>query len=412
MARNSDRNLVVGLDIGTSKVACIVGEVSDEGDVEIIGLGNHPSRGLKKGVVVNLEDAVKSIQRAVEEAELMAGCSIQSVYAGISGSHINSMNSHGVVAVRDRKEVTQSDMDRVIDSASAVAVPADQRILHIYPQEFVIDTHEGVRNPVGMAGIRLEARVHIITAAVSAAQNIARCIERCGLVEEDIILEQMASCEAVLNEDEKTLGVCLLDIGGGTTDIAVYTEGSIRHTAVIPIAGDLVTHDIAYALRMPTQFAEQIKIRHACASVSQASLEEMLEVASIGDRPPRQISRHALAENVGPRYEELLGLVRNELLRAGFLDLIPAGIVLCGGSSQVEGLVDLAEEIFHMPVRIGHPRYVTGLEEALSSPAYATGVGLVLHGRQRVISGERSTSTRGGFGAMLKKMKSWFNGNF
>ena len=271
MAKKTDRNLIVGLDIGTSKVACIVGEINPDGDIEVVGLGTHASKGLKKGVVVNLESTVQSIQRAVDEAELMAGCRINSVYAGIAGSHIISMNSHGIVAIKD-KEVTQGDVDRVIDSARAVAIPADQKILHILPQEYVIDRQEGIKEPVGMSGIRLEARVHIVTGAVSAAQNIVKCIRRCGLEVEDIILEQLASSAAVLTDDEKDLGVCLVDIGGGTTDIAVFTDGAIRHTAVIPIAGDQVTNDIAVALRTPTQFAEEIKIKHACALAQLASL--------------------------------------------------------------------------------------------------------------------------------------------
>jgi cell division protein FtsA len=411
MARKSDRNLIVGLDIGTSKVAAIVGEVNEDGEIEVIGIGTHPSRGLKKGVVVNLETTVQSIQRAIEEAELMAGCRIHSVYAGIAGSHISSMNSHGIVAIKD-KEVTQSDVDRVIDSARAVAIPADQKILHILPQEFVIDRQEGIKEPIGMSGIRLEARVHIVTGAVSAAQNIVKCIRRCGLEVEDIILEQLASCSAVLTEDEKDLGVCLVDIGGGTTDIAVFTDGAIRHTAVIPIAGDQVTNDIAVALRTPTQHAEEIKIRHACALTQLANLDDTIEVPSIGDRPTRQISRLNLAEIVEPRYEELLLLVQAELRRSGFEDLIAAGIVLSGGSAKVEGLVDLAEEIFHMPVRLGTPQYVSGLNDVVRNPIYATGVGLLLFGRQHNRLGEKSALTGGGFRAMWARMKNWFQGNF
>ncbi|HUL12282.1 MAG TPA: cell division protein FtsA [Methylococcaceae bacterium] len=411
MARKADRNLIVGLDIGTSKVAAIVGEVNEDGEIEVIGIGTHPSRGLKKGVVINLETTVQSIQRAIEEAELMAGCRIHSVYAGIAGSHISSMNSHGIVAIKD-KEVTQSDVDRVIDSARAVAIPADQKILHILPQEFVIDRQEGIKEPIGMSGIRLEARVHIVTGAVSAAQNIVKCIRRCGLEVEDIILEQLASCSAVLTEDEKDLGVCLVDIGGGTTDIAVFTDGAIRHTAVIPIAGDQVTNDIAVALRTPTQHAEEIKIKHACALTQLANLDDTIEVSSIGDRPTRQISRLNLAEIVEPRYEELLLLVQAELRRSGFEDLIAAGIVLSGGSAKVEGLVDLAEEIFHMPVRLGTPQYVSGLNDVVRNPIYATGVGLLLFGRQHNRLGEKSALTGGGFRAMWARMKNWFQGNF
>ncbi|MGZ8215822.1 cell division protein FtsA [Methylomagnum sp.] len=411
MARKSDRNLIVGLDIGTSKVACIVGEINEDGDVEVVGIGSHPSRGLKKGVVVNLETTVQSIQRAVEEAELMAGCRISSVYAGIAGSHISSMNSHGIVAIKE-KEVTQSDVDRVIDSARAVAIPADQKILHILPQEFVIDRQEGIKEPIGMSGIRLEARVHIVTGAVSAAQNIVKCIRRCGLEVEDIILEQLASCAAVLTDDEKDLGVCLVDIGGGTTDLAVFTDGAIRHTAVIPIAGDQVTNDIAVALRTPTQFAEEIKIKQACALTQLAKLEDTIEVPSIGDRPVRQISRLNLAEIVEPRYEELLLLVQAELRRSGFEDLIAAGLVLSGGSAKVEGLVELAEEIFHMPVRLGIPQYVTGLSDVVRNPIYATGVGLLLFGKQQHTHGERQVVVGSGIKGLWARMKNWFTGNF
>jgi len=336
MTRKQERNLLVGLDIGTSKVVAIVGEMQADGDVEVIGLGSHPSRGLKKGVVVNIESTVQSIQRAVEEAELMAGCEIHSVYVGIAGSHVRSLNSHGIVAIKE-KEVTQSDVDRVLDAARAVAIPADQEILHTLPQEYIIDNQEGVREPVGMSGVRLEAKVHMVTGAVSAAQNIVKCIRRCGLEVDDIILEQLASSYAVLTDDEKELGVCLVDIGGGTTDIAVFTDGAIRHTAVIPIAGDQVTNDIAVALRTPTQHADEIKMRYACALSQLASTEETIEVPSVGDRPPRRLARQTLAEVVEPRYEELMSLVQAELRRSGFEDLIAAGMVLTGGSSNVAG---------------------------------------------------------------------------
>ena len=382
-----------------------------EPDIEVVGLGTHPSKGLKKGVVVNLETTVQSIQRAIDEAELMAGCRIHSVFAGIAGSHIISMNSHGIVAIKD-KEVTQGDVDRVIDSARAVAIPADQKILHILPQEYVIDRQEGIKEPVGMSGIRLEARVHIVTGAVSAAQNIVKCIRRCGLEVEDIILEQLASSAAVLTDDEKDLGVCLVDIGGGTTDIAVFTDGAIRHTAVIPIAGDQVTNDIAVALRTPTQFAEEIKVKHAYALTQLASLEDFIEVPSLGERPIRQISRLNLAEIVEPRYEELLMLVQAELRRSGFEDLIAAGIVLSGGSSRVEGLVELAEEIFHMPVRIGLPQSISGLNEVLRNPAYSTGAGLLLFGRQQHQHGEHRRAMGPGLRGMWSRMKDWFTGNF
>jgi len=352
MAHSSGGRMIVGLDIGTSKVVAIVGEVSADGDLSIVGIGSHKSVGMKKGVVVNIESTVQSIQRAVEEAELMAGCEIHSVYVGIAGSHIRSLNSHGIVAIKDR-EVYSQDLDRVIDAAQAVAIPADQKILHILPQEYLIDEQEGVKEPLGMSGVRLEAKVHLVTCAVNAAQNIEKCIRRCGLEVEDIILEQLASSYSVLTEDEKELGVCLVDIGGGTTDIAIFTEGAIRHTGVIPIAGDQVTNDIAMALRTPTQYAEEIKIKYACALAKLTGAEETIKVPSVGDRPSRDLSRQALAEVVEPRYDELFTLVQSELRRSGFEDLVAAGIVLTGGTSKMEGVIELAEEIFHMPVRLG-----------------------------------------------------------
>jgi len=411
MSKKTEKNLIVGLDIGTSKVVAIVGEVTPENEIEIIGLGSHPSRGLKKGVVVNIESTVQSIQRAVEEAELMAGCQIHSVYAGIAGSHIRSLNSHGIVAIRD-KEVTQYDVERVIDAARAVAIPADQKILHIMPQEFIIDDQESIREPIGMSGVRLEAKVHMVTGAVSAAQNIIKCVRRCGLEVDDIILEQLASSHSVLTEDEKELGVCLVDIGGGTTDIAVFTEGAIRHTAVIPIAGDQVTNDIAVALRTPTQHAEEIKIKYACALTQLASADETIEVPSVGERPVRRLARQTLAEVVEPRYEELFTLIQAELRRSGFEDLCAAGIVMTGGSSKMEGAVELAEEIFHMPVRQGMPQYVSGLVDVVRNPIYSTGVGLLLFGYQNRALRETESRMTGGFTSVWRRMKSWFQGNF
>ena len=374
MSRKGDKNLIVGLDIGTSKVVAIVGEITDEGNVEVIGIGTHPSRGLKKGVVVNIESTVQSIQRAVEEAELMAGCEIHTVHAGIAGSHIRSLNSHGIVAIRD-KEVTSSDVERVIEAAQAVAIPADQRTIHVLPQEFIIDHQEGIREPIGMSGVRLEAKVHMVTGAVSAAQNIIKCVQRCGLQVEDVVLEQLASSHAVLTEDEKELGACLVDIGGGTTDIAVFSGGAIRHTAVIPIAGDQATNDIAISLRTPTQYAEEIKIRYACALSQLANPDETIEVPSVGDRPPRRLARQTLAEVIEPRYEELYMLVQDELRRSGFEELVAGGIVLTGGSAKMEGAIELAEEVFHMPVRLGVPQFVQGLSDVVRNPIHATGVG-------------------------------------
>jgi cell division protein FtsA len=411
VSKKAEKNLIVGLDIGTSKVVAIVGEVTPENEIEVIGIGSHPSRGLKKGVVVNIESTVQSIQRAVEEAELMAGCQIHSVYAGIAGSHIRSLNSHGIVAIRD-KEVTTADVERVIDAARAVAIPADQRILHILPQEFIIDNQEGIREPIGMSGVRLEAKVHMVTGAVSAAQNIIKCVRRCGLEVDDIILEQLASSYSVLTDDEKELGVCLVDIGGGTTDMAVFTEGAIRHTAVIPIAGDQVTNDIAVALRTPTQHAEEIKIKYACALAQLTSPDESIEVPSVGERPARRLARQTLVEVVEPRYEELFTLVQAELRRSGFEDLCAAGVVLTGGSAKMEGVVELSEEIFHMPVRLGLPQYVSGLVDVVKNPIFSTGVGLLLFGYHNRAMREAEVRMGGSFRSVMRKMKSWFQGNF
>lgn len=408
---NANKNrIIVGLDIGTSKVVAIVGEINPEGRLEIIGLGSHGSKGLKKGVVVNIESTVQSIQRAIEEAELMAGCQIQSVYAGIAGSHIRSMGSHGIVAIRDR-EVFQPDIDRVIDAAQAVAIPADQKILHILPQEFIIDTQEGVKEPLGMSGVRLEAKVHLVTCAVNAAQNIEKCIKQCGLGVDDIILEQLASSYSVLTEDEKDLGVCMVDIGGGTSDIAIYTEGAIKHTAVIPIAGDQVTNDIAMALRTPTQNAEEIKIKYACALGSLAGENETIKVPSVGEREDRSLSRQALAEVVEPRYEELFTLIQAELRRSGYEDLIPAGIVLTGGASKMEGVVELAEEIFHMPVSIGKPKNVSGLADIVRNPIYATAVGLLQYGAAQGVRAGRPAAADAGGDSIWSKVKQWLLGN-
>ncbi len=408
MGNSDGGNMIVGLDIGTSKVVALVGDISAEGELAIIGIGSHKSVGLKKGVVVNIESTVQSIQRAIEEAELMAGCQIHSVFAGIAGNHIRSLNSHGIVAIKDR-EVYQTDIDRVLDAAQAVAIPADQKILHLLPQEYIIDEQEGVKEPLGMSGVRLEAKVHLVTCAANAAQNIEKCIRRCGLEVEDIILEQLASSYAILTDDEKELGVCMVDIGGGTTDIAIFTEGAIRHTGVIPIAGDQVTNDIAMALRTPTQYAEEIKIRYACALAKLTNADETIKVPSVGDRPPRDLSRQALAEVVEPRYDELFTLVQAEIRRSGFEDMIAAGIVLTGGTSKMEGVVELAEEIFHMPVRLGAPQNISGLKDIVNNPIYSTGVGLLQYAKNKL--GEGSSVARSNEGVM-SKLKSWFVKNF
>lgn len=409
MSQSSGGKMIVGLDIGTSKVVAIVGEISPDDELSVVGLGSHRSNGLKKGVVVNIDSTVQSIQRAIEEAELMAGCQIHSVYAGIAGSHIRSLNSHGIVAIKDR-EVYEQDVERVIDAAKAVAIPADQRILHILPQEYVIDDQEGVKEPLGMSGVRLEAKVHLVTCALNAAHNIEKCIKRCGLDVEDIILEQLASSYAVLTEDEKELGVCMIDIGGGTTDIAVFSDGAIRHTGVIPIAGDQVTNDIAMAFRTPTQYADEIKIKYACALAKLTGADEMIKVPSVGDRAPRELSRQALAEVVEPRYEELFTLIQSELRRSGFEDLIPAGIVLTGGSSKMEGVIELAEEIFHMPVRLGTPQNVQGLKDIVNNPIYSTGVGLLLYGMKQ--QGVEKSFTAEAEEGLWTRIKSWMQKNF
>ena len=411
MSKRIDRHIIVGLDIGTSKVVALVGELKADGELEVIGIGSHPSRGLKRGVVVNIDSTVQSIQRAVEQAELMAGVEINAVYTGIAGSHVRSLNSHGIVAIKD-KEVTAGDVARVMDAAQAVALPADQRILHVIPQEFIIDNQEGIRDPIGMSGVRLEARVHIVTGAESAAQNIIKCVQRCGLEVEDIVLEQWGSSYAVLTDDEKDLGVCLVDIGGGTTDLAVFAGGALRHTAVIPIAGDQVTNDIAVSMRTPTQYAEEIKIRYACALSQLANPDETIEVPSVGDRPPRRLARQTLAEIVVPRYEELFKLIGDELRRSGFEEAIAAGIVVTGGSAKMEGAVELAEEVFHVPVRLGIPQGVTGLSDVVKNPIHATGVGLLQYARAQTIPSGDSKRISPNVRNVFDRMKSWFQGSF
>ena len=412
MSKQRDlKNLIVGLDIGTSKIICIVAEMQPEGTLEVIGMGTHPSKGLRRGVVVNIESTVNAIQRALEEAELMADCKIREVYTGIAGNHIKSLNSHGMVAIKD-KEISQIDVERVIDTARAVNIPMDQQILHTLPQEFVVDGQEDVKDPLGMSAVRLEVRVHMVTGAVSAAQNIVKCVRRCGIEVRDLVLQPLASALAVLTEDEKELGVCLVDIGGGTTDIAVFTNGAIRHTAVIPVAGDQVTNDIAVALRTPPKEAEDLKIRHGCALRQLADARDMIEVPSVGDRPAKTLSRQTLAEFIEPRMEELYSLVQAELRRSGFEELLSSGIVITGGSAAMQGMVELGEEVFHMPVRLGYPRYEGGLSEVMRNPRYATGVGLLLAGLENRGRDNPVKLGAGGFKDLLDRMKSWFKGNF
>lgn len=371
--------MIVGLDVGTSKVVCLVGEVMSDGQIEIVGIGSHASKGMKRGAVINIESTVQSIQRAVEEAELMAGCNIHSVYVSVAGSHIRSLNSHGIVAIKDG-EVQEADIERVIDAAQAVPIPSDQRVLHILPQEFSIDSQEGIKDPLGMSGVRLEANVHVVSGAANAIMNVEKCIKRCGLGVDGVILSQLASGYSTLSEDEKDLGVCLVDIGAGTADIAVWVDGAIHHTCVVPVAGDQVSNDISMALRTPTQHAEEIKKKYACAMSSLAGADETMEVPSVGDRQARSISRHALAEVVEARYEEIFSLILDELNRSGYAEQIPAGVVITGGTSLMEGATELAEKVFDMPVRMSLPAGVKGLSDIVDNPAYSSGVGLLMYG--------------------------------
>ncbi|MDY0011803.1 MAG: cell division protein FtsA [Rhodocyclaceae bacterium] len=404
------KDLIVGLDIGTAKITCLVAEARPDGRLNVIGLGTQPSHGLKKGVVVNIEATVDSISRVIQEAELMADCKIRDLYTGIAGSHIKSFNSNGMVAIKD-KEVSPLDVERVIEVARAMPIPADQQILHILTQEFIIDGQDGVREPIGMSGVKLETKVHIVTGAVSAAQNVVKCVRRCGLEVLDLILQPLASSYVTLSEDEKELGVCLVDIGGGTTDIAVFTQGAIRHTAVLPVAGDQITNDIAMALRTPTSEAEEIKIRHGVAMHTLADPAEMIEVPGVGDRPPRKLSRQALADVIEPRVSELFELVQAELRRSGYEELLSSGIVLTGGASVMRGMVELGEEIFHMPVRVGVPMYEGSLADVVCQPRYAAAMGLVQEGlaqRRRGIQARENRNVK----QFFHRMKAWFERNF
>ncbi len=405
------KDLIVGLDIGTSKIVAIVAEMRPDGHYEIVGLGQHDSRGLKKGVVVNIETTVASIQHALEEAELMADCKIRTVYTGIAGSHIRSFNSSGMVAIKD-KEVTEADMARVIETAKAVNIPTDQQILHVLAQEFIIDGQEDIREPIGMSGVRLEVKVHIVTGAVSAAQNIVKCVRRCGLEVNDLMLQPLASSMAILTQDEKELGVALVDVGGGTTDIAIFTGGAIRHTAVIPIAGDQITNDIAMALRTPTLEADDIKLRFGIAKQVLADPAEKIDVPGLGERAPRTLSRQALAAVIEPRIEELFSLVHQVIRESGYEELLSSGVVLTGGTSLLPGMVELAEDIFLKPVRIGMPAYTGGLADVVRSPRYSTAVGLLEEARLQRLRGRKVAEQSGSFKETLRRMKEWFLGNF
>jgi cell division protein FtsA len=406
-----NRHLLVALDIGTSKIVTLVAEITAEDTLNLLGIGSHPSRGLKKGVVVNIESTVNAIQRSLEEAELMADAKIKEVITGIAGSHIKSFNSHGMVAIKD-KEVQQYDIDRVIETARAVNIPMEQQVLHILEQEFIIDGQGGVRQPHGMSGMRLEVKVHIVTGAVSAAQNIMKCVRRCGLEVRDLMLQPLASADAVLLEDERDLGVCLVDVGGGTTDLAVFTDGAIKHTSVIPIAGDQITNDIAMALRTPTRDAEELKIAHGVALRQLASPSDMIEVPGVGERGPRELSRQTLAEVIEPRVEELYSLIQRELRSSGLEELLSSGIVITGGSALMKGMVELGEEVFHMPVRVGVPHYSGALAEVVRNPRYSTGMGLLMAGLDQVKRDRQAKMQGAGFKEVLEKMKGWFKGNF
>ena len=399
--------LIVGLDIGTTKMCAVVGELRPDG-IEIVGIGSHPSEGLRKGVVVNIEKTVDSIKEAIQEAETMAGCEITSVYAGIAGGHIKGFNSHGVIALKDR-EVTKKDIERVIEAASAVAIPMDREVIHVLTQEFIVDDQDGITDPLGMSGVRLEAKIHIVTGAVTSAQNIIKCANRAGLDVCDIVLESLASSEAVLTEEERNLGVALLDFGGGTTDLAVFSRGTIKHTSVLPLGGDNLTYDISIGLRTPKNEAEKIKIKYGCALSSAIGKDETIEVPGVGGRKPRVMSRQILGEILEPRVEEILTLIYNELVRAGYENMINSGVVITGGSAELPGVPEIAEQIFNVPSRVGHPQGIKGLVEVVNKPMYATAVGLVLYGAKSIKEGKkfriRDTNI---FARVMERMKKWF----
>ena len=408
--KRESRELLMGLDVGTSKVVCVIGEVQPGSQIQVIGVGEQPSRGLKRGVVINIDATVQSIRRAVEEAEMMANARVQNVYVGLSGAHIKSHNSVGVVPVSSR-EVSHRDVEKVIEAGRAIAIPADQKVIHVLPQEFVVDNQEGILKPEGMFGVRLEAKVHIVTGSMSAAQNLQKCVESCGLHVEKLCLQHIASSSAVLLPDEKDLGICMVDIGGGTSDIAVFKGGSVRHTAVLPIAGEQVTNDISVAFRTPTQAAEEIKIKFGCALPQMVQHDEEIEVPSVGEGPPRRLSRSTLAEVIRPRYEELFRFVRKELHRSDWYDAIAGGVVLTGAAALMPGVPELAEEVFELPTRVGPPHEVTGIRDVAHSPAYATAVGLLIYARSQSHA-RPSTGDSRGWGHWVERLSSWFKGNF
>ena len=411
MTKNQDRNMIVGLDIGTAKVAVIIGDVLPDGEITVIGLGNHPSRGMDKGGVNDLDSIVRSLQRALDQAELMADCQVTSVYLSISGKHIACQNENGMVSIDD-EEVTQEDVDNVIHTARSVKIPTERRILHVLPQEYAIDVQEGIKSPMGMSGMRMEAKVHIVTCANDMAKNITKCVERCGLKVDDLVFSGIASADATLTNDEKALGACLVDIGGGTTDITIYTNGALRHCAVIPVAGNQVTNDIAKIFRTPLSHAEQIKVQFANARSAAVSREDNIEVPSVGGRPSRSMSRHTLAEVVEPRYQEMFELILQELRDSGYEEQIAAGIVLTGGTAQIEGVIDVAEATFGMPVRVAGPLEVKGLYDYVSQPLYSTGIGLLHYGARRIMDSEFERPERQRVSNAFIRIKSWFKGEF
>jgi len=402
--------MIVGLDVGTTKTCAVVGEVTDSG-IDIVGIGTHPSQGLRKGVVVNIDNTVESIKSAIEEAELMSGTEIGSVYAGIAGSHIEGMNSHGIVAVKGR-EVDEDDLRRAIEAAKALAIPLDREILHIIPQYFIVDNQDGVKDPIGMSGVRLEAKVHVVIGSVTSVQNVIKSVNRVGLDVNDIILEPLASSEAVLSQDEKELGVAIIDIGGGTTDIAVFAEGSIKHTSVLPLGGNYLTNDIAVGLRTPMNEAEKIKIKYGCAYTPLIPTDDSIEVPSVGGRTPRKVARQILGEIIEPRVEEILRLAHREIIKSGYEDLLAAGVVVTGGTAILEGVTELGEQVFNMPVRRGIPVGIGGLTDVVNSPLYATGVGLVLYGYKN--KSGRVFKKRDGniIIGIIRRMKKWFTDYF
>ncbi|MFT4924193.1 MAG: cell division protein FtsA [Phenylobacterium sp.] len=411
MVKDVDRNLIVALDIGTSKVAAVVGEITDDDKLSIVGVGSCPAKGMDKGGVNDLQLVMESIQKAVDEAELMADCRISSVYLGISGKHIDCQNESGMVAINDA-EVIPDDVDSVIHAAKSVPMSAERRMLHVLPQEFSVDMQEGIKSPIGMSGVRMEAKVHIITCANDMAKNIVKCVERCELKADQLIFTALASSYAVLTEDEKELGVCVVDIGGGTIDIAIYTGGALRYSAVLPVAGNQVTNDIAKIFRTPIGYAEDIKVQYACAIRNMASVDENIEVPSVGGRPARSMSRHTLAEVIEPRYQELFEFVLQEIRNSDLESQVAAGVVLTGGTAKMEGAVELAEDIFQMPVRLGQPLAVTGLAEYVNDPCYSTAVGLLLYGKEMKNHSQEESQNVAGVGNMLRRISSWFKGEF